>query len=248
MKIAVKVINLPSREDRRRHMTQQLEGVTLPWSFFDARKEPPPDLPYHPETALWARGRPLTPGELGVFASHVALWRWLVSESDLDLLCVLEDDVIVDSVFFNRIPEMYAAEPWLHYLRLYAKVPVPMTYVKLAFGRHLVRYRLPVFGAQGYLITRHGAATFLRSIRSVVRPIDDEMDRFWAHGLPIYSVYPFPLMESDLGSSIEPVRRTLPALDSLTAVRRLAFRATEKSRRFASNLSADVKQRLGKTK
>jgi glycosyl transferase family 25 len=186
----------------------------------------------------------MTPGELGIFASHTALWRWLLAESDLDALCVLEDDVIVDRVFFGRLATLYAREKWLDYVRLYAKVPVPFTYVKEAFGRHLVRFRLPVFGAQGYLISRAGAATFLRSIRAVVRPIDDEMDRFWAHGLPIYCVYPFPLMESDLGSTIEPSRRRYASLTPTLAARRLAFRASEKARRFASNLIDDAQHRL----
>jgi glycosyl transferase family 25 len=99
---------------------------------------------------------------------------------------------------------------------------------------------MPVFGTQGYLLTRAGAERLLKTIHSVVRPIDDELDRFWSHGVPIISVYPFPLIETNFGSTIENTRRGYMTLGRLDAVRRLAFRASEKSRRGAYNLMSDL--------
>jgi glycosyl transferase, family 25 len=240
MKLAVKVISLAGCQRRREHMAAQLASLSLQWSFFDACTSLPADLQYFPRAARWARGRELTPGELGCFGSHVSLWRWLRDESDLDALCILEDDLLVDCNFFNGLLS-YSMERGIAYLRFYGKVPVPMSYIRPGLGRHIVRFRKQVFGTQGYLITRAGAERFLSSIKFVVRPIDDEIDRFWAHGLPIYAVYPFPLVEIDFGSTIEPMRRNFMSLAPLEAARRLAFRASERARRMSRNVLFDAK-------
>ena len=229
--VAIRVISLSSSAERRAHMARQLEAVTVPWEFFDACTELPSDLPYDQASARWMRGRELTPGELGCFASHHALWRWLL-RSDYNALCVLEDDIVFDWHFLNQLPKLAADLPGIEYLRLYAKVPRRCIDLGSIANRRLVRYELPVAGTQGYVITKDGAAKLLRSAPVVVRPVDDEMDRFWANGLPLYCIFPFPILEVAFNSTIESARRRLPKLSPLDQTRRVLFRSTEKGRRL----------------
>src|SRR3546814_3249062 len=58
------------------------------------------------------------------------------------------------------------------------------------------------FGTQGYLITRKAAAVFAERFGAVRRPVDDEMDRSWSHGVRNLAVFPFPIMERAQKSGI----------------------------------------------
>ena len=62
------------------------------------------------------------------------------------------------------------------------------------FQRHLIEYVDRVFGGQAYALTRAGAERLIRHCRTVRRPIDDELDRSWAHGLPNLCIFPFPVI------------------------------------------------------
>src|SRR5471030_986932 len=57
-------------------------------------------------------------------------------------------------------------------------------------------------GTQAYLISATAAQGFINGVRILNRPIDWEMDRFWAAGLNIYALFPFPCFELALPSSI----------------------------------------------
>jgi GR25 family glycosyltransferase involved in LPS biosynthesis len=58
-------------------------------------------------------------------------------------------------------------------------------------------------GTQAYLISSHKARSVVAAIRTISRPIDWEMDRFWANGLHNYALFPFPCLELSSGSSIK---------------------------------------------
>jgi glycosyl transferase family 25 len=233
MKPAFRIISLPGSDERRRAMARQMEQIGADWQFFDARRDAPEGLSYRPQMARWMRGRELTPGELGCFASHVAIWRGLLETPGLDGLCVFEDDLLIDPTFFGRMAEFVRECP-LGYVRFYGKLPVPTTRICDTIGRRqIVYFERPVYGTQAYWITRPMAERFLASISEVVRPIDDEMDRCWAHGVPSAGVFPYPVIEVDFGSTIEGARRSLPALSPGDALHRQYHRAIEKVRRVS---------------
>ena len=208
--IRVRVISLSESTGRRAAMAAQLARVSgLEWAFVDAETAPPADLPYDDAGARRTIRRPLSRGEQGCFASHVALWRWLVAQPQGTILVVLEDDLIVDPDFFAELPAVCAAAP-VDYLRLYAKAPVGARVRGRVAGRHLVRYRGLAFGTQAYVLRQAGAARWLASISRMVRPVDDEIDRYWAHGVPNMGLFPFPVIERSGPSTIELARRQLP--------------------------------------
>jgi glycosyl transferase, family 25 len=217
-------------------MAEQLDPLGIDWSFFDACTTPPQGLPYDPARARRRHGRELTPGELGCFASHVALWREAAADPAGRMHVILEDDLLIDPVFFGDLGAVATAFAPYDYLRLYAKVPAGIRREGPFLNRHIARFSGRAYGTQGYLLSAKGAQRFLNSVRRVERPIDDEMDRFWAHGMPTRSIFPAPIIEVQYGSTIEGKRREDA---TLTASERAAWtvsKASEKVRRlFAAN-------------
>lgn len=234
-RLAIRVISLQQSNDRRSRMAAQLDPLGVDWAFFDARTQAPQSLAYDPARARISRGRELTRGEIGCFASHWELWEWLAACDTHDLLLVLEDDLLIDPVFFGALNEAAEALGDYEYLRLYAKVPAQVHREAPFLNRHIARFRGKAYGTQAYFITPAGARRFLRSIRWLERPIDDEMDRFWAHRVPIRAVFPFPVMEIQYGSTIEAQRRIRPPLQGAEHVRWLFGRAAEKLRRLRAS-------------
>lgn len=209
--IKLRVISL-AESLRRPGMATQLGAVPgLDWSFFDACTGLP-DFLVHDATATRATiRRDLTRGELGCFGSHASLWHELAGAPDGAAMVVLEDDLLIDPGFFGALDAFAAAVPGIDYLRLHAKAPAPARVVGRAAGRHIVRYQGIAFGTQGYFIRKAAAQRFATAITRVVRPVDDEMDRYWAHGVPNMGVFPFPLLELAGASTIEAERRGLAA-------------------------------------
>ncbi|MBC7521565.1 MAG: glycosyltransferase family 25 protein [Sandarakinorhabdus sp.] len=233
--IKVRVISLAD-SPRRAGMAAQLAAIPgIDWSFFDACTDMPAILVHDSAAATATIRRDLTRGELGCFASHASLWHELAAAPEGSVMIVLEDDLLIDPGFFGALASFEAQTRGIDYLRLHAKVPAPARVVGRVAGRHLVRYQGIAFGTQGYFIRKAAARRFATAITRVVRPVDDEMDRYWANGVPNMGVFPFPLLELAGPSTIEAERRGRArpgALDIGYQARRLA----ESLRRRLANL------------
>ncbi len=204
--LELSVISLRSAAERRAHMVKQLETFTLPWTLFDGLTADRPPIPYvEAEAALDWRG-PLTPGEIGCFASHYACLSEFVAQGTARYRMVIEDDVQLDPGFwFDRLPSLMDA-CGLDYLRLCAKFPFRSRVIATIGQRYLLRYRSGPLGTQAYLISRAGAERFVRSVDRITRPVDWELDRYWHNGLPPYTLCPFPLFEMERTSTVPKIR------------------------------------------
>jgi len=232
----VLVVSLQGALDRRERFVARASENIISFEFFDACSGLIPALNYEPSVALKEHGRALQDGELGCYSSHYSIWEQLLSDKEYDQYIVLEDDIIADWRRLKQIAEFPFAEAGLHYVRLYQKSPARFIVLERQFiNRDLKLIRLldSAYGTQGYLITRAGARAFLDGCRQVRRPIDDEMDRWWAHGIPNLALFPFPLLEEAVGSEIGVVR--FDARDSrATPHAHRTFRRRERlTRRFA---------------
>lgn len=233
--IAVRVISLRGSH-RRAGMAAQLNAIPgLDWQFVDAAEGVPADLLHDEKATVRTIRRNLTRGELGCFASHVGIWRHLAAMPATSALVVLEDDLLLDPGFFLNLDTIAASITDIPYLRLHAKAPAPAQVIGRVAGRHLVRYRGMAFGTQAYLLRQPGAARLVASITRVVRPIDDELDRYWAHRVASLGVFPFPVLELGGPSTIEGERRGL-APATWREPRYQARRAIESLRRRLANL------------
>jgi glycosyl transferase family 25 len=231
MRTSIVVISLPDASDRRALFTARAAGTSLPWRWFDARRELGPELEHDPDEAIVAKGRPMYPGELGCYASHYAAWTAFL-DGDADQLLVLEDDTIVDWGFLTKLVATDLEAAGIEYLRLYAKWPCPFrTVVRNAIERQrsVIEFFGRPYGTQGYVLTRAGAQRLVLHCRRVRRPIDDELDRSWDHGIPTLCVYPFPLIEESTASNIGADRWAPYSMPARLRLRRYRARLTDRA-------------------
>jgi glycosyl transferase family 25 len=249
MRTSIVVISLPEAADRRALFAARAAGTSLPWRWFDGRRALGPGLEHDPDDAIVAKGRPLYPGELGCYASHYAAWTPCL-ESDADHLLVLEDDTIVDWGFLAKAAAVDLEAAGIVYLRLYAKRPCPFrTLLQNAIERQrsVIEFLDRPLGTQGYLLTRGGARRLVPHCRRVRRPIDDELDRSWDHGIPTLCVFPFPVIEESTASGIEAARWDRFEMPARLKVRRYRMRLADRAlklrravRRMARRGRADL--------
>lgn len=183
---------------RRRVFAESAErqGVRRAWSFYPARTTLSSRLGYDPAQVVVTRGRELHPRELACYSSHFEAWHSFL-ETDAQQLLVLEDDVQLDWRFVDMVINRHLATEGIDYLKLFSKNMTPYRVVSNAFhGRWLLDCRGFAYGMQAYVLTKAGARRFVAHCGGLVRrPIDDEMDRSWAHGIPNLTVFPFPAFE-----------------------------------------------------
>lgn len=202
------VLSLPDAADRRRAFARRAEGAPFGWRFFDALRAPAEGLSIDERAILKNKGRPLTPGEIGCYASHFAIWRLMIAH-DIPQAIVLEDDVIVDWAYLSALAKADLAAIGIRYLRLYAKRPCHQRLVHSDFLQHarsIVELIGHPYGTQGYALTLAGARAFAAHCAIIRRPIDDEMDRSWAHGVRNLALFPPPIIEESVPSSIGAAR------------------------------------------
>lgn len=226
----VVVISLPDASDRRASFAERARGTSIAWTWFDAHRELAPGLTHDPDEAIVAKGRPLYPGELGCYSSHYAAWGMFL-DSGAPQLLVLEDDTIVDWGFLEKLVTVDIQAAGIPYLRLYAKRPCAFRAVlrdAVEQQRTLIEYLDRPLGTQGYLMTRAGARLFVRHCREVRRPLDDELDRSWEHGVACLGIFPFPVIERSTASTIGPARFERFTIPRRLRVRRQAMKMKDR--------------------
>jgi glycosyl transferase family 25 len=170
--------------------------------------------------------QPLCPGEIGCYASHLALWRALL-DSPADCMAVFEDDVA-------PAPDLPVV------LRALAHLPGPWDMVKLigrapseklvaaqpfVSGRQLVRYRRVPSLTGAYVLHRRGAQKLLSRRLPFGRPVDVDLRHWWECDLDLLGIWPYPVQAAPAArrSTIED-RRRLPR-DAASRWRRLVQQA-----------------------
>ena len=230
-KTAIKVVSLTKDTARRAAFAERAKDACLEWSFFDALTSLHPDQTYDETRARVTKGRALLPGELGCFGSHYALWLWLAG-SDCEQLVVLEDDVAVDWRCLEQLVQLDFDALQIPYLRLFAvRQPVFHKTIGRIGDLSLVRFLGYAYGTQGYIVTRSVVLSLLAMGRTVERPVDDVLDRTWAHGLANFCVVPFAVKELKTDSTITDRPRVPEPIPEGLVGRRWRYQAVEKARR-----------------
>ncbi len=253
------VISLPDAADRRAAFADRARVTSIPWTWFDAHRVLAPGLTHEPDEAIVAKGRPMYPGELGCYSSHYAAWSMFL-ESGASRMLVLEDDTIVDWGFLETLVTVDLQAAGVHYLKLYAERPCALREVlrhAIEQQRTLVEFLDRPLGTQGYVVTREGAERFVRHCRRVLRPLDDELDRSWEHGVPCLGIlrplddeldrswehgvpclgiFPFPLLEQSTSSTIGPARFGRFTIPGRLLARRQAMKMRDRALRLRQRL------------
>src|SRR3546814_4947714 len=74
-----------------------------------------------------------------------------------------------------------------------------------------------------YAITLPAARAFLRACATVKRPVDDQMDRSWEHGVRNLALFPSPVIEEFVESGIGSVRRSEEHTSELQSLMRISY-------------------------
>jgi glycosyl transferase family 25 len=233
------VISLPTAHDRRAVikdiMCQQSE---FPWRFYEALTagDHVEGLANRPDRQLAQFGRILTPAEIGCFKSHFTVLSSFTEIDTAEWLLVLEDDVWLDTNFDISEVLDFAKANNISYVRLFAKKYQPAKLVgSLSNFRQIIRFKTDPYGAQAYLINKTGARRFISGIATIDIPFDDELGRFWRHGLYPFSVFPFPVVERSVRSSIEYSRNQGNETRRKYRLDLLTHRILEKTRKTGAN-------------
>ncbi|HMF52604.1 MAG TPA: glycosyltransferase family 25 protein [Candidatus Saccharimonadales bacterium] len=201
--LSIVVISFPGSA-RRERVSSNLNSLSIPWTFFDAHREPKNNLPQYNEVnsvRFWGRG--LSKSEIGCAASHIDIIAEMAKSQDEKWILVVEDDVVLDPGFDYRALVDICKIGGIGYLRLHARHLARSRHVMWLGQRELVRFKKAPMGTQAYLISSSKARSFVNQVKTIDRPIDWEMDRFWANGLHNYALFPFPCLELVLTSSIK---------------------------------------------
>jgi glycosyl transferase family 25 len=198
--LPVFLINLERSADRLARMTAEFQRVGVGFERFPAVNGT--DLPAgHASYFCDASGRiasPLSPGEIGCYASHLGIWQRIVDgEPPAALIC--EDDIILPTDLAALLEATAGALPagwdivrlvdmdnWGR-KRALALAPLPG-------NRHIIRYWRAPMRAGAYIISRAGAKKLLRpGLRCY--GVDADLRRPWLFALDHYGVHPAPIIQ-----------------------------------------------------
>jgi glycosyl transferase family 25 len=203
-KTAIRVISLDESTDRRSGFSQQVFASDLDWSFFSAHKRIALPLAYNEHDAIRSCGRALFHAEIGCYVSHFKCWEWL-SNSEYDQVIILEDDVMMDWRAITKLSQFDLSAHGINLLRFFATHPIKCKIVMYRFLSphcHLVRTTGWYLGTQGYMLSKSGSRRLTENYTNIKVPVDWILTRYWEHRLGNYSLFPFPVVEQHIPSTI----------------------------------------------
>jgi glycosyl transferase family 25 len=188
------VINLARSPGRRETMRRRLAEIDVAHEFFDAidaaKDEHLKVSRYSSRRALWLRRRYLSPAEIACFASHYLLWQRCAAGTEP--IIIMEDDVSIDAEFAEAVSLVWESIGACGFIRLAGLNTVRGVTVRSLGATHrLVRFLKGPAGTQCYAIAPEGARRLLAGANRWIEPVDDYLDRFWAHGVHSMAILPF---------------------------------------------------------
>lgn len=197
------VISLASATKRRQQIDAMFAGWGRSWSYFDAHTSlQQSGLTYDPDRIMRSYGRTLTVPQIAVTSSHIAVLSDFIARNAAEHILVLEDDVIFDIAFpLDELRDFCVAHA-IDYIRLFGKHYAEAVRLGFFYDRSILRYTTSTTGTQAYIMSRNGAKQFIESFPTIDTTVDLAMDAFWQTGLPIYSIFPYPVIERYAPTSI----------------------------------------------
>jgi glycosyl transferase, family 25 len=225
---------------RLAHMTEELGTAGIEFERFPAvyGLAVPTELEPFLLTGSGAVASQLKPGEIGCYASHLAVIQSVAADEHNDVALIFEDDVRLAPEFKQIVQSALKRLPdnW-DIVRLSNRPKRPY----LSCGTLVGDFELAIYSripniAAAYLISRAGAQRFLAMPIPRKRAVDEDLRRPWFHGLSTWGVVPPPAVSNLFESSIDALgdRGLLPGFrfskiltkkreGPVTAIRRLLW-------------------------
>ena len=199
------VISLATSCARRNSAASQLHKLGLEFEFFPAihgRHVLDSYFDgYDEERFLRNTGRKVCAGEIGCYASHLALWRKCI-ELD-EPVVIMEDDFLLLEGFPESLRQLGSNIGQYGYIRLQAEKCARKNKEKECGSFVLWRYTKAPHGAMCYGISPSVATAFIEQSNTLTAPVDVDVKKFWNHRQPIYGLTPYVVSESDLSWSTD---------------------------------------------
>jgi glycosyl transferase, family 25 len=241
--VEIVVISVSTAVSRRKHISSTFEQSGLNWRYFDAHTSlQQAGLTYDCREIKRRFGRTLSQPEIAVSSSHVAVLCDFLKYGTADYVLVLEDDVIFDTNFPLQKFADLCTKMGIDYIRLFGKHYAKAVRMGFFFDRSIIRYETSPAGAQAYMMSRAGAASFIEKFTSIDATVDLAMDSFWKSGMPIYSIFPYPIIERYSPTSI-PIPPDSGELNYLDKVIWNYNRLIAKTRKLWTNWMLSAKDR-----
>lgn len=198
--LPILVINLRGSTERWAKASAELKAAGLSFERLEAvdgRLLPQTELN---QIAPWDRSaffKPLSPGEVGCYLSHLAAAERIVAEGWARAL-VLEDDFLLGEEFGSRLADLLVvshAAPDL--IKLEGVRSGGQSLGVLGSGYQLLRNRRPPSRTIAQLWSLAGARKFLAASRELRRPVDVQLKHWWEGNLEILHVSPPLVMDGD---------------------------------------------------
>jgi glycosyl transferase family 25 len=221
--LQVLVISLRRSTDRRAKVEQELQKVSLPWSFLDAidgSALPSPPAEYQGLKVRLLQGYPLTPNEIGCYLSHKEAWRRCVTYNIPTL--VFEDDFVLSPEFEGVINSLLNNQSAWSLVRLQGLYEVPYQVLAPLCDAHLVKNLGDAVGATAYLIKPEVAQVLIDESRAIYEPVDHFLEHQSKHGLEFLAVRPYPVDISRVKSTIDDRSERAPVKGLRKRVRSIA--------------------------
>lgn len=193
----VLVINLDRSTARLARIQSQLATLGLPFHRLPAVDgNCPPnaggDPAYSEELNRRLYHKPLVPGEIGCYLSHLRAWQWLLEHSCKSAV-ILEDDITVGEDFVPALELLARIDhPW-DVIKLGSLSSKPVLHSTPLGPFALRRYRKTPISAFAQAVSRQGAEKLLRTRLPFGRPVDVDLQHVWENDLSVFGLEPYPV-------------------------------------------------------
>ncbi|PSU70220.1 epitope biosynthesis protein [Photobacterium phosphoreum] len=207
--IRIFVINMASSTIRKENISKQLNCLDLNFSIFNAVNGKESDHPlfamYDDNLSQTYRGKSLSKGQLGCYASHYLLWQKCIELNQP--IIILEDDALIyPKPFMNIVNNVALLTKKYECIRLFDNKRPSFFKLKQLTLPHTSIYKFSKghMSTTGYLLTPTGAKKLLEHSNKWYMAVDIYMDRFWVNHLECYGTVPAcltndPAFDSDIG-------------------------------------------------
>ncbi len=194
------VISLADSSARRKSAAAQFRKFGIEFTFFPAisgNNAIDSNFDSYNEDLFFRNtGRTACAGEIGCYASHLALWKQCIESGEP--IVIMEDDFLLLEGFPKALQQANRNVDQYGYIRLQTETRAGKHKEKECGDFTLWRYTKAPHSAMCYAISPTVAAAFAEHSNILTAPIDVYVKRFWEHKQPMYGLTPYTVAESDL--------------------------------------------------
>ncbi len=226
MNLPILLINLAESKNRLEHSQKELARFGLSFvrlEAVDGRKMSAPEMRQFSAWDRTAFFKPLSPGEVGCYLSHLNAAKRIVSEG-WPWTLVLEDDFKLSDDFLQGLIIISKADlsPY-HIIKIEGRMYGGEVVQSLDRNLSVIRNRRPPSCTIAQIWSLAGAKRFLEKSTSLKRPVDVQLKHWWEMNLNIVHLDPPLVFDADADGATSIIgRRKLKGL--IPWVRRMRYK------------------------